>query len=136
MTSEIRDPITKSLYAVLINKKLATKNKTYWVGDSFSSLQGSIMSYDSGKLFANHKHKLNPRIINRTQEAFFVVSGKIKLSIWSDSKIWLGELIASTGEAIFIWKGFHELIILEDDTVAYEIKAGSFTSVEDDKEYF
>lgn len=129
---------------------------TSWFGKETEPLQGSVMKYDKDKVFRTHRHKLNPRIINYTQEAFIVITGKLKVEIFesviepvqklSDDGLFfyktnqettgkLGQLIAESGDIIFVWRGFHKISILEDKTVAYEIKAGSFTSVQQDKEF-
>lgn len=130
------------------------KGTSEWFGKSYEQLQGSRMHYEAGKSFKTHKHKLNPRIVNRTQECFIVVSGKIQIDIFVKEKIsgkleynlevqsvkglevikHLGTLTASAGEAIYVYDGFHKLTILED-AVFYETKVGSFTTVEDDKEF-
>lgn len=126
---------------------------TQWFGKEISPLQGSVMKYDAGKAFRTHIHILNPRIVNKTQECFIVVSGKLKVTIsvgkppksvnpprevdkhGKDYYV-LGSLEAGPGEAIFVWGGYHRIEILENNTVAYEIKAGQFNGVvSDDKEF-
>lgn len=127
-------------------------NNTEWFGKESEPLQGSRMSYNAGKTFKTHKHKLNPRIINRTQEAFVVIRGKIQIDVFEsyDDYLYvchapftksikkgrlLGSLVAEAGDIIFVWGEFHKISILEDNTVCYELKAGQFTSVEEDKEF-
>lgn len=141
------------VYALLapINE-LQESGKTDWFGKETSPLQGSRMHYDKGKTFKTHEHKLNPRIINYTQEAFVVIKGKLQIDIFLKNEImldpnihcWafpqyahilLGSLTAGPGDVIFVWKGYHKLSILEDNTVCYEIKAGQFTSVSEDKNF-
>lgn len=123
------------VYALLAPlSELQESGKTEWFGKETSPLQGSRMHYDKGKTFRTHEHKLNPRIINYTQEAFVVIKGKLQIDIFTKEKS-LGTLTASAGDVIFVWKGYHKLSILEDNTVCYEIKAGQFTSVMEDKEF-
>jgi hypothetical protein len=150
------------LYAQLVNPNEYKSGATAWFGKEISPLQGSVMKYDTGKAFRTHIHILNPRIINKTQECFIVVSGKVKVTI-SVSKCptsvsaphivdkfvparmvdmhgkeyyTIGSLEAGPGEAIFVWGGYHKIEILENNTVAYEIKAGQFNGVvSDDKEF-
>lgn len=132
------------LYAQHISLKndLQQLGKTQWIGKESFSLQGSIMYYDANKSFVAHSHILNPRLINKTQECFIIIKGKIKVTI--SVKIPhennyclhdLGYLIGEPGDAIFVWNGFHQIDILENDTIAYEIKAGQFNGVvSEDKE--
>lgn len=149
-TIEVKD----KLYALATDGVEEPKKGTSeWFGKSYEQLQGSRMHYEAGKSFKTHKHKMNPRIINRTQECFIVISGKIQIDIYQKSSInigsingdidakvesdhinHLGTLTASAGEAIYVYDGFHKLTILED-AVFYETKVGSFTTVEDDKEF-
>lgn len=111
------------------------KNKTEWFGKSYEPLQGSRMYYDKGKTFRGHKHILNPRTIKRTQEAFVVITGSIQIDVHDSNKSFLGSLVANDGDVIFIWDGFHTLSVLKDASVFYEIKAGQFTCVSEDKEF-
>lgn len=132
------------IYAQLIRHKdyVNVHNKTEWFGNQSNPLQGSLMCYGAHKVFKAHRHILNPRIINKTQECFVVIKGLLSVTILirdkkqANSFINLGTLVAEAGDAIFVWGGFHEVKILEDGTMAYEIKAGQFNGViSDDKEF-
>jgi mannose-6-phosphate isomerase-like protein (cupin superfamily) len=127
------------LYAMLVSP-LDDKpeiGSTAWVGSPAMSLQGSLMHYAAGHEFRNHRHKLNPRIVKRTQECFIVVRGLIQVSIAPDRFLHDDEILeAGPGEAIFIWGGFHGLKVVEEGTLFYEVKAGSFDgNIDDDKEF-
>jgi len=125
--------INDEIYALLAPIK-EIKEGTEWFGNSFEALQASRMNYAAGKEFRAHKHVLNPRIIKRTQEAFVVISGKIQIDIFDDNQNLLGSITAQAGEAIFVYKGYHLVQVLED-AIAYEIKAGQYTYVSEDKEF-
>jgi mannose-6-phosphate isomerase-like protein (cupin superfamily) len=109
--------------------------RTDWLGKDTESLQASVMRYNKGKVFKTHQHKMNPRCLNYTQEAFIVIKGSLQVDIYKDKNLKLGTLIANAGDIICVWRGYHRISILENDTVAYELKAGAFTSVELDKEF-
>ncbi len=121
------------VYAILVLQKKAKKGTT-WIGEPYEPLQGSIMKYEKGKVFRLHRHILNPRMIQRTQEAFVVISGKIEVVMHDKNFKPIGSLQASAGDAIFIYRGGHEVKIIKD-AVLYEIKAGAYTYVSDDKEF-
>ena len=133
----------KKLYAVKVNPfEIENKDaKTYWLGKEVFALQASLMSYDEGKTFPTHKHKENPRIVQRNQEAFIVISGKIKVTIYHEDTspngipVPLGALEASAGQMIMVFRGYHKLEMLEK-TKCYEVKTGPMINevVEDDKE--
>lgn len=126
------------LYAMQVSPKddLPALGKTQWFGESSFSLQGSLMHYDLGESFRTHRHRVNPRVIERTQECFIVVAGAIRVNVSAESHLPDQFLQAGPGEAIFVWNGFHGLEILERGTIVYEFKAGSWGgSVAADKEF-
>lgn len=140
------------LYAQHVNPH-DSKPGTTWFGKDIMPLQGSVMNYAEPKAFRTHIHIMNPRIINKTQECFLVVKGKVKVTISipkapKDSnptrqvdihgtEYWtLGSLEAGPGEAIFVWGGFHKVETTEKDTIAYEIKSGQFNGVVSDDKNF
>ena len=121
------------VYAILASSYLV-KDGSEWFGDQIESLQASRMKYPAGKSFRIHHHILNPRTIKRTQESFVVISGKIAVDVYDNGAYWIGTLEAGPGEAIFVYRGGHGVRVLED-FVGYEIKAGQFSYVSEDKEF-
>lgn len=103
-----------------------------WFGNQFESLQASRMKYAAGKSFRIHHHILNPRTIKRTQESFIVIRGRIAVDIYDNKAAFVGTLEAGPGEAIFVYRGGHGVRVLED-AVFYEVKAGQFSYVSEDK---
>ena len=124
--------INGEIFALLVSNENISEN-TEWFGNQFESLQASRMKYSAGKIFRVHRHTLNPRTIKRTQESFVVISGRIAVDVYQN-KEFLGSLEAVPGEAIFIYRGGHGVRILED-SVIYEIKAGQYSYVSEDKEF-
>ena len=109
------------------------KDGSEWVGSPIESLQAQRMKYPAGKEFRVHHHVLNPRLIKRTQEAFIVISGILAVDVYDNKRNLLGTLVASPGEAIFLYRGGHGVRVIED-FIGYEVKAGSFSYVSEDKE--
>jgi hypothetical protein len=126
-----------------------TEKRSYWLGKQTDNLQGSLMCYNK-KDFAIHKHRLNPRLINHSQEAFIVLQGVVEIDIYEDyadengdkhfgytvkedvngnQYIYLGTLTAREKDIIIVWKGYHAVKFTADNTLAYELKAGSFGGV-------
>ena len=124
--------IEDEVYAILAPWD-ETKDGSEWIGAQHESLQASRMRYPAGKVFKTHWHILNPRTIKRTQEAFIVISGRLAVDVYDKTSI-IGTLEAGPGEAIFVYRGGHGVRVLED-FVGYEIKAGSFSCVSEDKEF-
>ena len=138
MSVKSKEKITKILvndeiYAILITAQ-DIKNGTEWIGDPIESLQASRMNYPAGKTFRVHHHILNPRTIKRTQECFIVISGKIAVDIYDNKALFIGVLEAGPGEAVFVYRGGHGVRVLED-CITYEVKAGQFSIVSEDKEF-
>ena len=125
--------VGEEVYALLSPLK-NLKEGTEWFGDRIESLQASRMNYPIGKSFRVHHHILNPRTIKRTQEAFIVISGRIAVDVYDNKPMLLGTLEAGPGDAIFVYRGGHGVRILED-AVLYEVKAGCYTTVSEDKEF-
>ena len=125
--------IDDEVYAILASID-DTKEGSEWFGNQFESLQASRMKYPAGKNFRVHHHILNPRTIKRTQESFVVVRGKIAVDVYDNKATLIGTLEASQGDAVFVYRGGHGIRIIED-AVVYEIKAGSYSYVSEDKEY-
>lgn len=123
--------VNDELYALLVEAG-ETKDGSEWFGGQIESIQASRMKYKAGKSFRIHHHILNPRTIKRTQEAFVVISGKIAVDIYDSKALFLGTLEAAPGEMILIYRGGHGVRVLED-FVGYEVKAGSFSYVSEDK---
>ena len=125
--------IGEEVYAILAPLK-DIKEGTDWFGEKIESLQASRMKYQAGKSFQVHHHILNPRTIKRTQEAFIIISGRIAVDVYDNKPSLLGTLEAESGDAIFVYRGGHGVRILED-AVLYEVKAGCYTTVSEDKEF-
>ena len=125
--------LNNEIYAILIDKN-SVKDGAEWIGESFEPLQAQRVKCQQGKIYKPHFHILNPRIIKRTQECFIVISGKIAVDIYDSQGNFLGTLEAVAGEAIFSYRGGHGITLLED-SIFYEIKAGQYTYVSEDKEY-
>lgn len=141
------------LYAQHVNPNDYPAGATQWFGKEIMPLQGSVMKYDAPKAFRTHIHVMNPRLINKTQEVFLVMKGKLKVTIslpkspksveakrevdLHGTEYWtVGSLEAGPTEAIFVWGGYHKIEIVENGTVAYEIKAGQFNGVVSDDKTF
>ena len=118
------------VYALKVGR--TAKEGSEWFGDKHESLQAQRFSSPQGKEFRPHFHIINPRTIKRTQEAFIVISGRLAVTMFNMDGVGIGELEAGPGEAVFVYRGGHGVRVI-DDCVAYEVKAGSFTYVSEDK---
>ena len=122
----------EEVYAILVNHGFT--EGTEWFGSQHESLQASRMVYSAGKEFKAHVHIMNPRTIKRTQEAFVVISGKLAVDVYDRNYVLLGTLEAGAGDLVIVYRGGHGVRVLED-CVAFEIKAGSYSYVSEDKTF-
>ena len=125
--------IGEEVYALLTSIDNAREGSE-WFGNQIESLQAQRMKYPAGKKFRIHHHILNPRTIKRTQESFIVIRGRIAIDIYGNDAALIGTLEAGPGDAIFCYRGGHGVRIVED-AVVYEVKAGQFSYVSEDKEF-
>jgi len=106
-----------------------------WYGEDREAMQASRMCYNKHKIFRAHTHILRPRLNNYTQECFIIHKGVIKLDIYSQDKELLANIVAREGDIVILYRGYHAVEVLEDDSIFYEIKNGPFTTVDEDKTY-
>lgn len=109
---------------------------TTFYGSPEEKLQFSALRYKKGKIFQNHIHKYRPRTIERTQEAWIVLKGKVKVFVSDENKKIIHEQNMISGQFFISYKGGHGYEILEDETIVIENKLGDFVGVEADKEKF
>ena len=109
---------------------------TTFYGSPEENLQFSALRYKKGKIFQNHIHKYRPRTIERTQEAWVVLKGKVKVFVSDENKKIIHEQNMTSGQFFISYKGGHGYEILEDETIVVESKLGDFVGVEADKEKF
>jgi cupin fold WbuC family metalloprotein len=81
-----------------------------------------------------HKHNLQDRTTDRTQEAWIVFSGKLKATLYDLDDSFLTEVILKPGDCIVLFKGGHGLEVLEDNTIFYEFKNGPYYGIDADKQ--
>jgi hypothetical protein len=129
-------------------KEIKYKDKTVAILHSYSEwkegldfltpdetfIQAGTWWYESGKKLKAHRHKINVRTTDRTQETVIVLNGTMRIDFYDeDNNIFLQEIV-KTGDVCIILTVGHGYQILEDNTKIVEVKNGPFTSVEMDKE--
>ena len=92
--------------------------------------------YDSGKELQKHCHKIYERVACLTQEAIYIKSGSLKVSLYTEDKIFFKDFILSEGDLAVFAFGGHGYTIMSDNTKVIEIKNGPFVDVQTDKEKF
>jgi hypothetical protein len=99
-------------------------------------LQLATMKLQKGKTFQAHKHlykEVEPKTI--AQESWIIVKGKVKAILYDLDDTIITEKILSQGDCSITFRGGHNYLILEDDTIVYEYKSGPYLGQEKDKEF-
>jgi cupin fold WbuC family metalloprotein len=97
-------------------------------------IQAGTWWYQDGKVLKAHRHIVNERMAERTQETVIVMSGSMRIDFYDESNAVFQQEIVKTGDMCVILTIGHGYVILEDNTKIIEVKNGPFTSVEKDKE--
>ena len=97
-------------------------------------LQVSALSLAKNKVVKSHMHKPVVRGTIGTQEAWIVISGSIRAEIFDTNKDKISENILMSGDCVVLYRGGHSMQVLEDDTVIYEIKNGTYLGAENDSQ--
>lgn len=99
-------------------------------------IQVGTWFYDKGKALQNHIHNEFERKAYRTCEAVYMVSGSMKVNLYTLEKVFVESFEIYCGDTLILLDSGHGYEILEDETKVLEIKNGPFMGVETDKEKF
>ncbi len=99
------------------------------------TLQMGYMKYPTGYRILPHVHKYVPRQIGYTLEAVMVKSGKVRVDLYTDDKVFIRNIDLVRGDVILFVSGGHGFQFLEEGELV-EIKQGPYVSQDIDKEKF
>ena len=98
-------------------------------------LQLASMKMKKGQTFKAHKHIVFEKKTDIAQESWLVIKGSVKCFLYDlDDKI-IAEPILYPGDCSMTFRGGHNYLILEEDTIAYEFKTGPYLGQQLDKVY-
>ena len=97
-------------------------------------LQVSGRVFERGTKIKAHKHLAVQRTTDITQEAWIIIKGKIKATIFDLDNSLNTQIILNAGDCIVLFRGGHSLEVLDKDTIMYELKSGPYFGTERDKE--
>ena len=118
---------------LVINKKEDIDNNRKDLCPDGQFLQISTKVLSCGTKFKPHKHLYLERNTNITQEAWIILSGKIKATFYDlDDSIILEEIL-TLGDCAVVFSAGHSFEVLEDNTILYEVKNGPYYGIEKDK---
>ncbi len=98
-------------------------------------LQMACFGLSAGKTFKPHKHILKHVKHNITQESWIVVRGSVRAILYDLDDTILEEVNLMQGDCSITFRGGHNYLCLEDNTLIYEAKTGPYLGIEQDKEF-
>ncbi|NQV77192.1 MAG: hypothetical protein HQ490_02420 [Lutibacter sp.] len=96
-------------------------------------LQLATLKMKKGQTFKAHKHITLVKETNIAQESWIVIKGSVKCIFYDLDDTIIAEPILYPGDCSMTFRGGHNYLILEDDTIVYEYKTGPYLGQELDK---
>lgn len=96
-------------------------------------LQLATLKMKAGQTFKAHKHIVLEKTTNIAQESWIVVKGSVKCIFYDLDDTIIAEPVLKPGDCSMTFRGGHNYLILEDDTIVYEYKTGPYLGQEFDK---
>jgi hypothetical protein len=96
-------------------------------------LQLATLKMKKGQTFKAHKHITLVKETNIAQESWIVIKGSVKCIFYDLDDSIIAEPILYPGDCSMTFRGGHNYLILEDDTIVYEYKTGPYLGQELDK---
>lgn len=98
-------------------------------------LQLATLKMHNGQTFKAHKHITLVKETNIAQESWIVIKGSVKCIFYDLDDTIIAEPILKPGDCSMTFRGGHNYLILEDDTIVYEYKTGPYLGQSLDKEF-
>jgi cupin fold WbuC family metalloprotein len=131
---KIFSKIEKNLLLHIVYRLEDVKGRTNIVPDE-EFLQLASLKMKKGTTFKAHKHIFLEKKTNIAQESWIVIRGSVKCIFYDIDDTVISEPILNPGDCSMTFRGGHNYLILEDDTVVYEYKTGPYLGQEFDKEF-
>lgn len=96
-------------------------------------LQLATLKMKKGQTFKAHKHITLVKETNIAQESWIVIKGSVKCIFYDLDDTIIAEPILYPGDCSMTFRGGHNYLILEEDTIVYEYKTGPYLGQELDK---
>ena len=96
-------------------------------------LQVAALKLPKDKTFKPHKHIPCEKKVTITQESWCIVKGSIKIIMYDLDDTIIDEIILHAGDLSLTFRGGHNYLILEPNTLVFEYKTPQYTGQKDDK---
>ena len=112
----------QQIIAVIIYSEFSKDGIEFFTPGEFSQQLG-YMKHKKGHKIQEHRHKLQTREVQYTQETLFIRKGRVRVDFFADDKIFLTSRELKTGDVILLASGGHGFEFLEE-TEMIEVKQG------------
>jgi cupin fold WbuC family metalloprotein len=96
-------------------------------------LQLASIKMRKGQTFKAHKHIFCEKTTNIAQESWLVMKGRVECILYDLDDTIIARPVLSTGDCSMTFRGGHNYLILDDDTIVYEYKTGPYLGQQMDK---
>jgi hypothetical protein len=130
MTTAEEIVFNNCLLAIILPAGFREEGIHFFTPDSFSQQLG-YMKHPAGYSVAPHDHNPVTRIIEWTQEALVIKSGRVRLDIYApERRQYLQSRILEAGDVVLLAHGGHGLVMLEESEIV-EVKQGPYAGKTD-----
>lgn len=98
-------------------------------------LQASCFVLPKGKTFRAHKHIQQIKTTDIAQESWIIIKGSVRVFYYDLDDTIIEEIDLKAGDCTMTFRGGHNYLALEDDTIVYEYKTGPYLGQEMDKTF-
>ena len=96
-----------------------------YVTDPNNALQIGLHHRQKGKTIQAHTHAVSPTAITEIQEVLLILSGSIKISLYTMNKQLIATRILRQGDSVLLMREGHQIEYLEE-TRMFEVKQGPY----------
>ena len=116
----------KKILAIIVKNAISNKKKgiQFFSPNNFNQQLG-LFNHETGKIIKPHTHNKFIRKINKTTEVLFILSGKLRIDFYKDSKNYLYSKILKKNDLVILNEGSHGFKVLEKIRM-FEVKQGPY----------
>ncbi len=96
-------------------------------------IQVGTWGYAKDTRLGPHIHNLAPRESTRTQEVIYLKTGKVRAHLFEEAGSIVEHVDLVAGDMLIVLSGGHGYEVLEDGTIALEVKNGPYPGPEKDR---
>lgn len=130
---QIYSDVEKGVLLHTIHKRSDFIEGRFDISPEAEFLQVSALQLPGGKTFRPHKHITCTKITDITQESWVVIQGKVRVFLFDLNDKVIVEADLGPGDLTMTFRGGHNYLSLEEDTIVYEFKTGPYYGQEKDK---